>query len=130
TFHFSLFTFHFSLFTFHFSLFTFHFSLFTFHFSLFTFHFSLFTLHSSPITPRPSLFFKQRCTQIAFAEAAHDGDDGLALVLRAGGDLGGSAHVGAGADAAKDAFFLGQAAGPLKRLFIRHQHRLIDDRHM
>src|SRR5687767_6093317 len=50
---------------------------------------------------------KQRRAQVAFAEAAHDCDDRLALVLGARGDLGGGGDVTAAADPAKDPLLLG-----------------------
>src|SRR5271169_6790553 len=66
-------------------------------------------------------------TQIAFAEAAHDGDDHLAFVFRAGGDFGGGADIGAGADAAEYSLFLGQPPAPGEGVFVADLDHLIDD---
>src|SRR3954469_22237341 len=65
-----------------------------------------------------SLVLKQRRAEVAFADAAHHRHDHLALVLRAGRDLGGGGDVSAAADAGEDAFLLVQPPRPRERFVV------------
>src|SRR5262249_14175969 len=83
------------------------------------------------VAPRgASILLEQWRTQIPFADARHDDDDHLPLVLRPLRELGGGGDVAAGADAAEDAFLLVQLAGPLEGLVIRHLNDLIHHLHV
>src|SRR3954468_1551219 len=73
---------------------------------------------------------EERRAQVTLAEAAHDGDDHLSLILRAGRDLCGGGDVTAGADAAEDALFLCQPTSPFERLFVGDLDDLVDDLHV
>ena len=55
-------------------------------------------------------FISQRGGEVALASGAGDGDNQFAGVFRALGDFDGSDHVGTGADADQNAFFLGETA--------------------
>src|SRR5436190_20984940 len=72
--------------------------------------------------------FEQGSGEISLAKAASDCHDCLALVFRLGSDSGSTANVSAGADAAEDAFFMGQPARPFIRLFVGDQFDAVQKR--
>ena len=75
----------------------------------------------SPIQP-----FEQRRGEIPLAQTGHDRDNSLAAILRAGCDLGGSAHIGAATDADHQAFLTGQFPSPLECLIVGDSHHFVD----
>src|SRR5262249_23099184 len=61
----------------------------------------------------------ERSAEVALAGRGEDGDDELASILGASGDLGGGPGSGAAADADEQPFFAGQAAGDLDGVVVR-----------
>ena len=66
--------------------------------------------------------------KIPLAEVGQHDDDQLAAVLVALGHFDRRPGRGAAADAAHQAFELRQLAGRFRRVFILHQHHVVDDR--